>query len=54
MNLLENDVIESPSEAWDQDASKKGLDDIFSNDTKYVSRDSHHELLQFIARSHRI
>jgi len=52
MMLDEEDLSDSAWEAWNQDASKRALDDLFSNAAKYRTSESYRELLQFITRFH--
>ena len=43
----------SPSQLWDQDASKRALDELFTEAASYRSTKSYQELLQFISRFRR-
>ena len=44
------DAEETPSAAWDQDAAKRALDDLFNLTHQYRSSKAYHGLLQFVAR----
>jgi len=40
----------TPAAAWDRDAAKRALDELFSLTRQYRSSKTYHELLQFVAR----
>jgi hypothetical protein len=40
----------TPADAWQQDATKRALDELFSLTTQYRSSKAYHELMQFVAR----
>lgn len=43
-------VYESPADAWDRDASKRALDELFSLTCQYKSSAAFHSLLKFVSR----
>ena len=40
----------TPADAWEQDAAKRALDELFSLTTQYRSSKAYHDLLRFVAR----